>query len=353
MKIVHEPKLDFDDVLLMPQRTTVKSRKDITLTRDIRFYYSPRIWNGIPILCSNMSFSSIEFAKELAQYQIITCIHKYHTIDQVHAFFNLHPSLINYVWISIGCGEQDVDFIKLLSTRNIVPNVCIDVPNGHMDTFVSYCKDIRHLLPDSILIAGNVCNTSSTQELIIHGGVDIVKLGIGGGSACTTRFMTGCGLPQLSCCIDNSYVAHGLKSSNKKIGLVCSDGGCIYPGDVAKVFASGSDFCMLGGFFAGSDECPGEWSQDKKMFTYYGMSTHYSQLQYTNSIKEYRASEGKKIIVPNKGSVHVVVKELLGGLRSACTYIGAISIKDMPKCAEFIKVNKIHNRVCSYDELGV
>jgi GMP reductase len=235
------------------------------------------------------------------------------------------------------------------------PNICIDVPNGHMDVFVKYCKKVRDNFPESIIIAGNVTNTSSTQELIIYGGVDIVKCGIGGGSACSTRFITGCGLPQLSCCLENAYVAHGLQNGPKKLGLICSDGGHKNVGDICKAFCAGSDFIMLGGYFAGTEECEGEWELDedyatttgteknKGRFTYYGMSSHHAQETYEDKIKKYRASEGTRVVVAYKGSINKVIQEMLGGIRSCCCYIGSGSIKHMSRCGQFCMVSQIHS----------
>jgi GMP reductase len=237
-----------------------------------------------------------------------------------------------------------------------------------MDVFVKYCKKVRENFPDSIIMAGNVTNTSSTQELLIYGGVDIVKTGIGGGSACTTRFLTGCGVPQLSCVSENSYVAHGLQSETKRLGLICSDGGHKNVGDICKALCAGADFIMLGGYFAGTEPCEGEWDIEykcwtnnknheewwqpfnpggeresrKTKFTYYGMSTHHAQEKYEDKIKHYRASEGTKITVKYKGTLDKVVQELLGGIRSCCCYIGSSCIKNMPRCAEFCRVNQIH-----------
>jgi GMP reductase len=201
-------------------------------------------------------------------------------------------------------------------------------------------------------MAGNVTDPSCTQELIIHGGVDIVKLQIGPGSACETRRMTGVGYGTLSCVINNAHAAHGLKSGNKRLGLVCSDGGCRYPGDVCKSFAAGADFTMLGGYWAGADCCDGQWNMDNT-FTYYGMSTHQSQNHYGEGKKLYRASEGTSITVPNKGPIDGLVQELLGGLRSSCAYIGSHSIKEMNKCAHFTIVNKIHNNFNGAMKYGV
>lgn len=364
-KIINEIKLDFDDVLIVPQRSTLTSRSEISLERTFHFYHSPRIWTGVPIMCANMSFCSLEMAKQLAHHKMIACLHKYHSVEQLTEYFANYKQNIDYTFISIGYKKSDLNhLLEFKDKTGIQPNICIDVPNGHMDVFVKYCKKVRDHFPESIIIAGNVTNTSSTQELLIYGGVDIVKAGIGGGSACTTRFLTGCGLPQLSCCLDNSYVAHGLQSAPKKLGLVCSDGGHKNVADVCKAFCAGADFVMLGGYFAGSDPCNGEWKYEylvdngrfwqpldpgydtqtrKIQFTYYGMSTHHTQELYEENIKSYRASEGTKITVAYKGSLDSVVQELLGGIRSCCCYIGARSINYMSKCSQFCRVNSVHN----------
>lgn len=373
MKINYDTKLDFDDVLLVPQRSVLDSRVLVNLERKFNFYHSTRTWTGVPIMCANMSFASLEMAKALAEYKMITCLHKYHSLDILCDFFKTNS--LDYTWISIGYKKSDLNkLIEFKNKTSIEPNICIDVPNGHMDVFVKYCNKVREHFPNSIIMAGNVTNTSSTQELIIYGGIDIVKVGIGGGSACTTRFMTGCGYPQLSACIDNAYTAHGLQSGTKKLGLICSDGGHKNTGDVCKALCAGSDFIMLGGYFAGTHECDGEWEYEyqinlkydadsykdvstwwqpidpgyptqarKTKFSYYGMSTHHAQNIFEDCKKEYRASEGTKITVQSKGPVKDVVQELLGGIRSCCCYIGSSRIKDMPRCSEFCKVNRIHS----------
>lgn len=359
-----DTKLDFDDVLIVPQRSTLTSRSQINLERTFHFYHSPRTWTGIPVMCANMSFCSFTMAKALASHKIIACLHKYHSIKDLMQYFHENPTNIDYTFVSIGYKKSDLNhLIEFKEKFNMQPNICIDVPNGHMDVFVKYCKKVRENFPESIIVAGNVTNTSSTQELLIYGGVDVVKAGIGGGSACSTRFVTGCGMPQLSCCLDNAYVAHGLQNGHKKLGLICSDGGHKTSGDVCKALCAGADFIMLGGYFAGTEECDGEWENEylsdmgfwqpidpgnnnktrKTKFTYYGMSTHHTQELYEDNIKDYRASEGTKITVPYKGSVDKVVQELLGGIRSCCCYIGANSIKYMSRCGQFCKVNQIHS----------
>lgn len=365
-KIIDE-KIDFDDVLIVPQRSVLTSRSDINLERTFSFYNSTRSWTGVPIICANMSFSSFNMARCLSKFKMITCLHKYHSIEELYKFFSNSPDCKDYVFVSIGYKRSDLNhLLELKEKLGYQPNICIDVPNGHMDVFVKYCKKVRDYFPESIIIAGNVTNTSSTQELLIYGGVDIVKCGIGGGSACTTRFITGCGVPQLSCILENSHVAHGLQNGSKKLGLICSDGGHKNSGDVCKALCAGADFVMLGGFFAGSSSCEGEWEFEykidsssghfwqpldpgyatetrKKTFTYYGMSTHYAQELYEDSIKNYRASEGTKITVKFKGETEKVIQELLGGIRSCCCYIGSNSIKHMSRCSQFCRVNNIHS----------
>ena len=352
-KIINELKLDFDDVLIVPQRSTLTSRSDINLEKTFHFYHSPRIWTGVPIICANMSFCSFDMAHGLAKHKMVSCLHKYHTTQELYNYFIKYPKDLEYAFVSIGYKKSDLNHLLELKSRlNQQPNICIDVPNGHMDVFVKYCKKVREHFPESIIIAGNVTNTSSTQELIIYGGVDIIKCGIGGGSACTTRFLTGCGLPQLSCCLENSYVAHGLQNGPKKLGLIVSDGGHKTVGDVCKALCAGSDFVMLGGYFAGTEPCQGEWEyystkvdklDNKTKFTYYGMSTHHSQEMYEDNIKKYRASEGTKITINYKGPLDTVVQELLGGIRSCCCYIGADSIRNMSKCGQFCQVSQIHS----------
>lgn len=369
-KIINETKLGFDDVLIVPQRSTLTSRSEIALERTFSFYNSPRVWTGIPIMCANMSFSSFSMADALSKDKIITCLHKYHSTDDLIAYFTNNKDKLDYVFVSIGYRKTDLNNLLAFKAKtNIQPNICIDVPNGHMDVFVKYCKKVREHFPESIILAGNVTNPSSSQELLIYGGVDIVKCGIGGGSACSTRFVTGCGLPQLACCLENSYVAHGLQNGDKKLGLICSDGGHKNTGDVCKALCAGADFCMLGGMLAGTDQCEGQWEYEylaganlsesfwqipnpgyattkrKRSFTYYGMSTHHAQSLYEDNLKDYRASEGTKIIVPYKGQVGSVVQELLGGIRSCCCYIGADSVKHMSKCSQFCRVTKIHDNI--------
>jgi len=370
MKINNEPKLDFDDVLLVPHRTKTASRSTIKLDRTFSFYHSTAKWKGIPVFAANMDTTgTLKMSHSLMKWGLPTCLHKHYdkeTIDEQLVDYD-------YQWYSTGIKSDDLDKLKkFIDYTGEIPNICIDVANGYTDDFVNFCGDLRGVVgKESILMAGNVCTPEMVQELILHGGVDIVKVGIGPGSACTTRLKTGVGYPQLSAIIECAHAAHGLKSGDGKLGLICADGGCRTPADICKAFAAGADFVMLGGMLAGTDECEGEWEREyktriiayeeggqngfvwqshdpgyptetrKKSLKFYGMSSHTAQGKY-GGIKDYRASEGRTFSIPYKGPAELIVADILGGLRSCCAYIGATKLKDMCKCAEFIRVNRTH-----------
>lgn len=362
MKIEQDIKLDFDDVLLRPQHSKIRSRKDVEVERSFQFYHSHKTWTGVPIMCANMSFASFNLAKALAKHKMITCLHKFHSKDQILDFFVENPGLEPYVWVTIGWDDKYLELVNNLLNENQYINFCIDVANGHIQPFIDYCKQVRVLAGfNPIIMAGNVANPTTCERLIDEGGVDIVKIGIGPGSACSTRSTTGVGLPQLSNVIECSSV-HGLEREPKRLGLICADGGMKTPGDVAKAFCGGADFCMLGGFWAGCDECDGDWNYhhkteyhyghpmgdtsqrptNRKMaFTYYGMSSFKAQQTHYGEIKDYRTSEGEVIMVEYKGLAETLVNQMLGGIRSTGTYIGAKRLKDFNKCANFIRVNRI------------
>ena len=365
MKINNEPKLDFDDVLLVPHRSKTASRVNVTLERNFTFYHSNKMWSGIPIMAANMDTTgTFEMANVLSKYNAITCIHKHYKIaDYAYRFKNRE-----HFWFSLGIKNEDLNKLDEFITRlDYIPNICIDVANGYTDDFVNFCRKIRDSLgPEPIIMAGNICTPEMVQELILHGGVDIVKVGIGPGSACTTRLKTGVGYPQLSAIDECCHAAHGLTNGEKKRGLICADGGCRTPADVSKAFAAGADFVMLGGMLAGSEECEGDWEYEYKCkragiagefwqpfdpgyetekrkthLTFYGMSSHTAQSKY-GGIKDYRSSEGRTMRLEYKGPVENILLDLLGGIRSTCAYVGANCLKDLSKCAEFIRVNRTH-----------
>ena len=349
MRINNEIALDYDDVLLVPHRSRTASRQDVKIERTFNFYHSPRTWTGIPIMVANMdTCGTFDMSKTLSEYKIITCLHKHYRIDDLVNYFKaIQNHNIDYTWYSLGIKSDDYLKLKRFQTETqIQPNICIDVANGYTDDFVNFCRTVRNDFRHSIIMAGNVATPEMTQELILHGGVDIVKVGIGPGSACTTRLKAGVGVPQLTAIDTCSSAAHGLKSDEKRLGLVCGDGGLKQAGDFAKGFAANADFLMAGGIFAGTEQCEGEWEYDlydaKVSLLFYGMSSKKAQEKHGDGLKEYRSSEGRIMKIPYKGNVRDVIQDILGGIRSAGSYIGANTLKDFSKCAEFIRVNRVH-----------
>lgn len=353
MKIVNETKLDFDDILLVPARSPAASRKEVDLKRTYKFFHSPKEWAGLPIMAANMDTTgTFKMGTSLNVHEMITCLHKHYTTKKINDYFDYYNVEKN-VWVSIGMGSSEIPkLMEISESLHYSPNICIDIANGYTEKFVGFCNDVRESFPDSIIMAGNVCTPEMVQELILHGGVDIVKIGIGPGSACTTRLKTGVGYPQLSAIIECSHAAHGLKSGERRMGLICADGGCRIPADVCKAFAANADFVMLGGMLAGADECEGEWEYDvdnyipeqqvKKNLLFYGMSSEKAQEKHNGGINSYAASEGRVKKIPYKGPVDNIIKDIEGGLRSCCAYVGATSLKDLPKCAKAVKVNRTH-----------
>ena len=347
MIICQDAKLDFQDVLIVPQRTTLESRSEVTVERKFAFYHSPRVWQGIPIMCSNMvPLTSFSMARSLSKYKIVTALHKYYSHEELYEIIS--EIGIDYAWATIGKSEDDVKKIKKLCSKlHYSPNIVIDVPNGYMESFVKFCAQVRNEFPESIICAGNVTTSEICEELIIHGKVDICKIQIGPGSQCETRKMTGVGYGTFSCVQECAHAAHGLRSGPSRLGLVMSDGGCKEVGDICKAICGGSDWVMIGGMFAGTDECEGEWEykligefEQKTFLTFYGMSSHYAQEKHGSGKKEYRASEGKVSKIPYKGPVSEIVQEILGGIRSCGAYIGSKNLKDYSKCAKFVKVTR-------------
>ena len=338
MKIESDKKLDFSDVLIRPKRSALSSRSQVSLERTFKFAHSTMTWTGVPIIAANMdTVGTYEVYNVLSKYKVITALHKFYTLKDFKSM-NLDP---NYFMVS--SGIKDSDFENLC---NIVDNIetkfiCIDVANGYMQKLVDFCLRIRAKYPNHILVAGNVVSREITEELIMRGKVDIVKVGIGSGASCTTRLKTGVGMPQLSAVIECSDAAHGVG------GLIISDGGVTCPGDMAKSFGGGSDFVMMGGQFAGHDENPGDIIERDGNFykVFYGMSSKKAMEKHYGKMENYRSSEGRQLEIPYKGSINETIKDYLGGLRSTCTYINAKCIKYIPKCTTFLLVNNQLNTI--------
>ena len=389
MRIEEDMKLDYKDVLIRPKRSTLGSRKDVDLERGFTFRnYKPyvatdvlpdgypvvqkqeRHYRGTPIMASNMDgVGTFEMADILATGGIFTCLVKTYSVSELVSYFDQDdrshdPARTEYVAMSIGITDADHkkfrDVYEQVNDR--LKYVCIDVANGYSSRFRDTVAEFRKLYPNIVIIAGNVVTGEMTEELILA-GADIVKVGIGPGSVCTTRIQTGVGYPQLSAVIECADAAHGLG------GHIIADGGCTCPGDVAKAFAGGADFVMLGGMLAGHDEGGGDVItkyyettelvyeigshldkhtkkvETKQFVQFYGMSSDAANTKHFGGLKDYRSSEGREVLVPYRGEVAATVQDLLGGLRSTCTYAGALRLKHLMRCTTFVRCSQQFNGV--------
>ncbi len=348
MRIEDDVKLDYSDVLIRPKRSTLESRKDVDLHREFKFK-NGKVWRGIPIAAANMdTIGTLEMARVLSEFDMLTCASKHIDCwDTDEDFQNRN--------IAVSFGMSEADEERLLSTTGSLVSgefmenkdfICLDVANGYSQKFIDFVKEVRERWPEKILIAGNVVTAEMTEALILS-GADIIKIGIGPGSVCTTRKVAGVGYPQLSAVIECADAAHGLG------GFIMADGGCQSPGDVAKAFGAGADFVMLGGMLSGHDECAGDDVIDDgvRYKQFYGMSSDTAMNKHSGGVATYRASEGKTVRVPYRGPVSDTVKQILGGIRSACTYCGANRLKDLTKCCTFVKVYRQMNDVFNGKEI--
>jgi GMP reductase len=365
MRIEDEVKLDYSDVLIRPKRSTLGSRKEVRMERSFTFAHGQN-YEGIPIMASNMDgVGTFEMADRLAELNVFTCLVKTYSVNELVSYFDCEETFRRDN-VAMSIGIKDEDQTKFRSVYEQVGEklkyVCIDVANGYSQRFIEYVAEFRMLYPNIVIIAGNVVTADQTQELILN-GADIIKVGIGPGSVCTTRIQTGVGYPQLSAVIECADAAHGLG------GHIIADGGCTCPGDVAKAFAGGADFVMLGGMLAGHDEGGGEvitkyyetnernyeMSQGtpggfekvietKKFVQFYGMSSKTANDKHFEGLKDYRSSEGRTVLVPYRGPVVVTLQDVLGGVRSTLTYVGANKLKQLNKCTTFVRVHNQFNR---------
>ena len=343
MRINYDPKLNFEDVLLQPKRSTLSSRKDVDMTRNFTFRNSKKQMNFLPIFASNMDgVGTFSMAKELQNHKMLTVIGKHNSFEDWKEAIGSGIKM-KYISVCTGTGyiwdNQAADYNTMKQVLEAYPDIkfiCVDVANAYHENFGDFIERIRDAYPDKTVIAGNVVTGEMTEELIIR-GADVVKVGIGPGSVCTTRLQTGVGVPQLSGVIECVDAANGIG------GHVIADGGCVYPGDVAKAFGAGSHFVMLGGMLAGHDESEGEIVDGKVQF--YGMSSDAAMAKHGRRKDGYRGAEGKVVELPHRGPVEATITEILGGVRSACTYIGARRIKDMPKCTTFVRCTQQVNQV--------
>ena len=373
MRLENDVKLDYKDVLIRPKRSRLTSRKNVSMERNYNFVAAKgaRIneydYTGVPIIAANMDgVGTFDMARALSRQCMFTCLVKTYSIEELQQFFSV---LQPHVAMSIGIGDADLDKLEQVHKKVLgnLQYICVDVANGYTERFVEFIRHLRETYPFKTIIAGNVVTADQTQELILN-GADIVKVGIGPGSVCTTRIQTGVGYPQLSAVMECADAAHGLG------GHIIADGGCTTPGDVAKAFAAGADFVMLGGMLAGHDEGGGEeifkyvhnneyyfMKEDevykpvierKEFRKFYGMSSQTANKKHFGGLKDYRSSEGRTILVPYRGPVANTVQDILGGIRSACTYVGAASLKQLSKCTTFVRCLQTHNAVYEKNTIG-
>ncbi len=339
MKFEDGLKLDFDDVLIKPKRSTLTSRSGVCIRKEYDYLHASIKELVVPIIAANMDTTgTFSMAKAMWDHNMQACLHKHYEVDSMIKYYRSGD--VSGTYFTIGIKEDDTEKLRAVKLARIrVNHICIDVANGYQKVFVDHVKRIREENPEAVIMAGNVCTPEMVSELLISGGADIVKIGIGPGSVCSTRRITGCGYPQLSAIIECADAAHGIG------GHICADGGCQEPGDVVKAFAAGADFVMLGGMLAGTDECEGEWKyvcdektnmDRKESLLFYGMSSEAAMNKHSGGMGSYRASEGIVKRVPYKGQVENVLQEVAGGIRSACAYVGAPTLKDLPKCATFV-----------------
>ena len=326
MLLNEEIKLDYSDVLIRPKRSTMSSRGEVKLERTHRFLWSKKKWTGIPIMSANMdTVGTPAMHKVLSKYKLITCPARHYLKENIDKF---NKGENNICWFG---GIEDIANLAKTSTGFIG----LDVANGYTIRFVDAVKKLRDKCPDATIAAGNVVTADMTQELILA-GADIVKVGIGPGSVCTTRIKTGIGYPQLSAVIECADAAHGLGAH------IIADGGCVNSGDIVKAFAAGADFVMIGGMLAGHDECEGE--VENGVMKFYGMASE-SAMDKHNNHNDYRGAEGKTVEVTYRGKADDTIKDILSGIRSACTYVGANRLKTLSKCTTFVRVNNTHNTI--------
>ena len=344
MRIEEEIKLDYSDVLFRPKRSTLKSRREVNLNRKYKFKYSKLSWEGIPIIASNMDgVGEVGIAKKLASFKMMTALTKQHDAKDINKLLASTSTNSIHNFVALSCGTSKDSYARLNRLLKKYPKfkfICIDVANGYSENFSHFVSEVRKKYPTKTIIAGNVVTADMTQELVLS-GADIVKVGIGPGSVCTTRIQTGVGYPQLSAVLECADAAHGLGAH------IIADGGCTSPGDVAKGFGAGADFVMLGGMLAGHKEGGGEIIRDeeKSYIEFYGSSSEEANEKHYGGLANYRSSEGKKVRIKYRSSLDKTVKDILGGIRSSCTYVGAPTLKQLSKCTTFVRVNNQYNDV--------
>lgn len=326
-------KLDFDDVLIVPQFSDITSRSQVELSTTIQGKWGTSI-TGVPIIAANMDgVGTFSMHHALKKFGIFTAITKHRTLGDW-----LNQEDVSHAFLTIGMSDDDLDKALDVSlymrNKGLKPKIVIDVANGYMNTFYDFISRVRENIPNAFIMAGTVVTPEAVERVILS-GADLARVGIGTGAVCTTRRVAGVGYPQFSALMECVPAAEAVG------GGVQSDGGCVFPGDFSKALAVGAKMVMAGSIFAGHDESEQEIHDGK--VTFYGMSSHAAQQKH-NQVKNYRASEGRVVQIPYKGLVEHTVIDILGGIRSTCAYIGAKNVDEMVERVHFIEVNNQLNR---------
>ena len=360
MRIYDDIQLDYCDILLRPKRSTLASRSEVQVLREYKFKWCSRPISATGIIAANMATTgTFEVAREMQKQHLLSALHKHYSAEELLSFLKKNAQEFgnnDLLFVSSGVSDADYEKLTQVMKSGLINNICVDVANGYSSYLINYVRKIRKDWPHALILAGNVVTGDMCEDLILN-GADIIKVGIGPGSVCTTRKLTGVGRPQFSTVIECADAAHGVG------GMICADGGCTVPGDICKSFCAGADFVMLGGMLAGHEESGGELvakklqttelegqdctlkTEEKLYKKFYGMSSEYAQSKHYGGMKKYRASEGKVVEIPFRGPLEPTLLAILGGIRSCMTYIGAKRLKDMPKCATFYRVNRQLNTI--------
>ena len=364
MKPISPLQLDFKDVLIKPVKSYLSSRSQVHLVKNFTFKHSPQVYHGIPIIVANMDTTgTMNMAKKMALSHCMTAVHKHYSVEDLAQFFqpvtnpqerellSTHQHHLQHSFYSMGIVDSDIEKLEQVIAKvgtfdfeqpqkGGIRMLCIDVANGYMDSFVHFCSNIRQKYPSLIMMAGNVVCAQMTQELLLA-GVDIVKVGIGSGSVCQTRVVAGTGRPQLSAILECQEAAEHNR------GHIVSDGGITCIADFSKAFAVGCFGVMAGGIFSGHDESEQKIIEENgnKYIQFYGMSSAEAMSKYAGGVAKYRASEGKRVLIPYKGSVDKTINDILGGVRSAHTYVGARNLDEFKIRADFYRVSQEVNEI--------
>ena len=329
-------KLDFDDVLIKPRKSIVPlTRKSV----NIEIPWLDK--TAHPVVIANMpSTGTYEIAKHMTPMKVFTFIHKEYKVHEHRENLSMLEDR-SYIAITSGVRDKDVmRTIEIISGFEDIGMINVDIANvyANVSGMIKAIKTFKEHFPNILLCAGNICDKDLMQTLV-DAGADYIKVGVGSGAACITRTEVGVGIPQWSA------VRECYEESQKTGCRIISDGGCVTAGDVCKAIAAGADMVMIAGMVSSCYECSNMVEIDGQQYVnLYGLGSTKQYNIHTISEQEYRPNEGRDLMIPAKGHIKDIINQILGGLRSVCTYVGVSHITQLSSHAEFIVVNNTHNR---------